>query len=96
MRLISQHGNVDISYENVSLVHKDNEIVAVTSHGTPNGVYEVTMGKYSTKEKAYKVMEMVRNEYLNYATLRNVLNSVEQICVIPRVFIFPKDEDVEV
>lgn len=87
MRLISQNRNVDVSYENVSLIHKDNEIVAITNHNTPNGVYEFTMGKYSTKEKAYKVMEMVKNIYMN----GNIIGRT-----ISNIFIFPKDEDVGV
>ena len=95
MRLISQHGNVDVPYDNVSLIHKGSEIVAITCHETPNGVYEFTMGKYSTNEKAYKVMEMVREDYLKIMRIENG-SSIQGLYDIPKVFIFPKDEDVEV
>lgn len=87
MRLISQNGDVDVSYENVSLIQKDNEIVAITNHRTPYGVYKFTMGKYSSSEKAYRVMKMVRNIYMTGNTLGSTISNI---------FFFLKDEYVEV
>lgn len=96
MRLISQHGNVDVPYDSVSLEHRNDEVVAITDQSTPFGVYEFTMGKYSSSEKAYKVMEMVREKYLQYIRVYGDYDSVENVLIEPKVFIFPKDEDVEV
>lgn len=59
MRLVSQHGNVDIPYENVTLFHANNTVKAGINI---NVVDSITMGHYSSGEKAYKVMEMVRKK----------------------------------
>ena len=57
MRVISQHGNVDLPYEQivvriemeyVKAVHKEKEYV---------------LGKYSSDDKAIKAMEMLREAY---------------------------------
>lgn len=91
MRLISQHGNVDIPYENVILFHANNDVKAGN-----NTIDSMTMGHYSSGEKAYKVMEMVRKKYLE--TTINVSTSISNGKTLARavVFQFPSDDEVEV
>lgn len=79
MRLISQNGNVDLPYENTVLLHNMDYVVAQYDRK------EYVMGKYSSEEKAHKVMEMLRGAYMCYATVRSDGG----------VFRFPKDEEVE-
>lgn len=64
MRIISQDGMIDIPYENLcfSMDYRDSTRVIVWDIGSKNGDV-VTIAKYSTQEKAMKVMEMLRNAY---------------------------------
>ena len=57
MRVISQHGNVDLPYEQIVLCHAMESVIALY-----NGEKYV-LGEYSSKEKAYKAMEMLREAY---------------------------------
>ena len=57
MRVISQHGNVDLPYEQIVVCHAMESVIALY-----NGEKYV-LGEYSSKEKAYKVMEMLRERH---------------------------------
>lgn len=57
MRVISQHGNVDLPYEQIVVCHAMESVIALY-----NGEKYV-LGKYSSKEKTYKAMEMLRTAY---------------------------------
>lgn len=89
MRLISQHGNVDIPYEKAILSHNNNIVRADV------GDFDFIMGIYSSVEKAYKVMEMVRKKYLETTVVSSEGISFR---TLPRavVFKFPADEEVGV
>ena len=56
MRLVSQHGNVDIPYEKAQIFCEMEYVLARV------GKYEYTLGKYSGESKSKKVMEMVREK----------------------------------
>lgn len=58
MRVISQHGNVDLPYEQIVVCHAMESVIALY-----NGEKYV-LGEYSSKEKAYKAMEMLREVYV--------------------------------
>lgn len=58
MRVISQHGNVDLPYEQINVCHAMESVIALF-----NGEKYV-LGEYSSKEKAYKAMEMLRETYI--------------------------------
>ena len=58
MRVISQHDNVDLPYEQIVVCHAMESVIALC-----NGEKYV-LGKYSSKEKAYKAMEMLREAYI--------------------------------
>ena len=81
MRLVSQDGNVDIPYERANIVCHNEHI------GATVGENEFRLAKYLTSQKALKVMEMLREEYFE---------TVYDYRTKPKVFQFPKDEDVEV
>ena len=81
MRLISQNGNVDIPYDKATLLHAQGDVMASV------GDKEYLMGVYSSMEKSYRVMEMLRKEYLE---------TVYGYKTKPKVFKFPSDEEVEV
>lgn len=57
MRVISQHGNVDLPYEQIVVCHAMESVIALY-----NGEKYV-LGKYSSKEKSYKAMKMLREAY---------------------------------
>lgn len=58
MRVISQHGNVDFPYEQI-VVYRAIESVVALHNGE-----KYVLGEYSSKEKAYKAMEMLREAYV--------------------------------
>ena len=81
MRLISQNGNVDIPYDKATLLHAQDDVMASV------GDKEYILGVYSSMEKSYRVMEMVREKYLE---------TVYGYKTKPKVFKFPSDEELEV
>ena len=69
MRIISQNGITDIPYDlyGVRQLKSDlSKIIAFT-----NGDEFLIMAEYSTEAKAKKAMEMLRNEYMQYATAKS-------------------------
>ena len=58
MRVISQHGNVDLPYEQIVVCHAMESIIALYNGN------KYVLGEYSSKEKAYKAMEMLREAYV--------------------------------
>lgn len=85
MRVISQHGNVDLPYEQIVVCHAMESIIALY-----NGEKYV-LGEYSSKEKAYKAMEMLRKAWINEA-----IEFTHGIYHRNIVFQFPQDDEVEV
>ena len=85
MRVISQDGTKDFPYEN-SIVFIDTrakEAAFVRMQAIGDNETSIT-AKYSTKEKAKKAMEMLREEYQKYAS-QNYM----------KVFQFPAEEELE-
>lgn len=60
MRLISQNGEIDVPYEITSLSRTGNIIRAYVPMVGEKGT---VMARYSTEERAKKVMEMICNVY---------------------------------
>ena len=58
MRVISQHGNVDLPYEQIVVCHAMESVIALYNGN------KYVLGEYSSKEKAYKAMEMLRIAYV--------------------------------
>ena len=57
MRVISQHGNVDLPYEQIVVRSEMEYVMAVHEEK------EYVLGKYSSDDKAIKAMEMLREAY---------------------------------
>lgn len=106
MRVISQDGTMDVPYEYFSLVVsigkcKDVEHVCIYCHNisAPHGT---RLAEYSSKEKALKAMEMLREKYLSRMELDGGYDIVNKCYVqpnywvLPKVFQFPQDDEIEV
>lgn len=78
MRLISQNGEFDVPYEIAALSRTGNIIRAYVPIVGEKGT---VMARYSTEEKAKKVMEMICNVYPEFEKA-NI------------VFRFPEDDEV--
>lgn len=104
MRLISQDGMIDVPYENVcvSINYRNKNQITSWNFGCED--YEiVTMATYSNTAKALKVMEMLREEYQKYYSnngggmMATAAFYVQPFAFNhPKVFQFPKDEEIEV
>lgn len=106
MRVISQDGTIDVPYDYFSLSmssgkYKDVEVAYIYCHNlsSPNGT---KLAEYSTKEKAIKAMEMLREAYESRMELDGGYDSVHKcyvqpnFWVLPKVFQFPQDDEIEV
>ena len=91
MRLISQDGEIDVPYEHGSLcigfIKGEEHIINTISYYNYSCQKGTKLAEYSSEDKALKVMEMLRKEYLE---------TVYDYRTRPKVFQFPKDEEVEV
>lgn len=75
MRLISQYGYYDISYEHHNITVREPIIHCdkwkVSAFGD-NSETEIVIGEYSTEEKALKVMEMIREANAPLIIMKNL------------------------
>lgn len=90
MRVISQDGTMDFSYEmsTIFIYGRIENAIAIQ----PVGDSEVSIiGRYSSKEKATKAMEMLREAWINEA-----IEFTHGIYHRNIVFQFPQDDEIEV
>lgn len=104
MRIISQNGNVDLPYEKALIFHAM-ETVLARCEGYDK---EIVLGEYSSMEKAYKAMKMLREQHEKVAFLKTIINTEKGASFVSRLsktefdkmtrnyFQFPKDDEVEV
>lgn len=95
MRILSQDGTIDVSYEQVVIQRYKEKIYFLNKNLTGVEVLDdIEIASYSTEAKAQKAMEMLREKYERYeiACSEYTVNWFDY----PKVFQFPKDEDVEV
>lgn len=102
MRVISQHGNVDLPYEQIVVCHAMESVIALY-----NGEKYV-LGEYSSKEKSYKAMEMLRKVYENnvfyhctasskrFEEVQSILSEEQFWKATTEYFQFPQDDEIEV
>ena len=66
MRVISQDGTLDVPYEMVVIQRFEEDIYFLNRNltGAENLINDITLAEYSTKEKAIKAMEMLREAYV--------------------------------
>lgn len=102
MRIISQNGNVDLHYEQIVVCHAMESVIALY-----NGEKYV-LGEYSSKEKSYKAMEMLRKVYENnvfyhciasskrFEEVQSILSEEQFRKATTEYFQFPQDDEIEV
>lgn len=102
MRIISQNGECDYPYDMVIIKRYKNMIFASTNLMV-NVTSSVEMATYSTPKKAEKAMEMLHEEFLSYMQLHGGIGMMQgsvsvapNIWVLPKIFKFPSDEEIEV
>ena len=94
MRIISQDGTIDVPYEHTTLIREGAEIYLSSIK-----LRDTLIAKYSTEEKA---MEMCREKYLSRMELDGGYDIVNKCYVqpnywvLPKVFQFPKEEEVQI
>ncbi len=90
MRVISQDGTMDFPYEisTIFIYPRIENVIAIQSAGDS----EISIiGRYSSKEKAIKAMEMLREAWIN-----EVIEFTHGIYHRNIVFQFPQDDEIEV
>lgn len=107
MRVISQDGTMDFPYEisTIFIYPKTENVIAIQSAGDS----EISIiGRYSTKEKAIKVMEMLRTAYENnvfyhctagskrFEEVQSILSEEQFRKATAEYFQFPQDDEIEV
>jgi len=102
MRIISQNGNVDLPYEQIVVCHAMESVIVLY-----NGE-EYVLGKYSSKEKSYKAMEMLRKVYENnvfyhcvagskrFEEVQSIFSEEQFRKATTEYFQFPQDDEIEV
>lgn len=98
MRIISQDGSYDIPYEQVVIQRYETKIYYLNANlvGVENVVSDAVIAEYTTEEKAIKAMEMMQAKYQTYyKTTRGLMTTTEFAFVHPKVFRFPRDNEVE-
>ena len=102
MRIISQNEEFDLPYEETTIrAFPDGKVIAYSLNDLENNDF-ITMAEYSTKEKAIKAMEMCRDKYLSRMELEGGYDVVNgcyvqpNYWVLPKVFQFPKEEEVQI
>lgn len=108
MRLVSQDGMFDVPYEQVAIELKESEVWCEYSATVQSYCTGRMMAKYTTKAKALKVMEMLREKYAKIELFKSVyqkglltelnkeLGFGKMQNTLTSIFQFPKDEELEV
>lgn len=114
MRIISQDSKLDLPYEMciVNSNYRNENIIVAAIAGCGEFENICQMAKYSTKAKAIKAMEMLREQYMRWKCfsvlasgtcehMENSFSSKEFSKAVIKfckmnIFQFPKDEDLEV
>lgn len=105
MRIISQNGLLNVPYELIAISPYSKNMATIVGTflgndlGKGNRVY--ILAEYSTEEKAIRAMEMCREKYLSRMELDGRYDVVNgcyvqpNYWVLPKVFQFPKEEEIE-
>lgn len=104
MRVISQDGTIDVPYEMVVIQRFEEDVYFLNRNltGVEDLISDIRLAKYSTEAKAIKAMEMLREKYLSRMELDGGYDIVNKCYVqpnywvLPKVFQFPQDDEIEV
>ena len=93
MRVISQDGTIDMPYEEVIIQRFRSRIYFLNKNltGVESLSDDMQIAEYSTKEKAIKAMETLREAWINEAI--EFENGIYHRNII---FQFPQDDEIEV
>ena len=83
MRLISQDGEIDVPYEHGSLcigfIKGEEHIIDTISYYNYSSQKGTKLAEYSSKTKALKVMEMLRNAYIGIPLVMQNVDLTEEV-----------------
>lgn len=110
MRVISQDGTIDFSYEMVVIQRFEEDIYFLNRNltGVEDLISDIRLAEYSTEEKAIKAMEMLREHYgllsfmklisgtKNYESFIRRFTEDDFIKATTEYFQFPQDDEIEV
>ena len=110
MRVISQDGTIDIPYEQCVIQRFKEKVYFLNKNltGVEQLVNDMEMASYSTKEKAIKAMEMLREHNEGVIFLKTIINTEKCTPFIRSLsktdfdkltqnyFQFPQDDEIEV
>ena len=93
MLIRSQNKEVLVNMDNVKelflAVYDTHTDVMATTDGASN------IGRYSTKEKALKVLDSLQSRYAEYVQIGSVANGTIGLFDVPKVYSMPQDDEVE-
>lgn len=110
MRVISQDGTIDVPYEMVVIQRFEEDIYFLNRNltGVEDLIDDIRLAKYSTKAKAIKAMEMLREHNEGVIFLKTIINTEKCTPFIRNLsktdfdkltqnyFQFPQDDEIEV
>ena len=112
MRIISQDGRFDVPYEMVTVQRYNTTIYYLNTNLAEGELNGLTLGIYSTEEKAIKAMEMLRERYKKLETMKVLASGTAEYMEKAlatdemikhynaycdmNVFQFPQDNEIEV
>jgi hypothetical protein len=110
MRVISQDGTIDVPYEMVVIQRFRNAIYFLNRNltGVEGLINDIALAEYSTKEKAIKAMEMLKEHYGLLSFMKLIAGTTKYESFIKRFteddfikatteyFQFPQDDEIEV
>lgn len=110
MRVISQDGTIDVPYEMVVIQRFRNAIYFLNRNltGVEGLINDIALTEYSTKEKAIKAMEMLKEHYGLLSFMKLIAGTTKYESFIKRFaeddfikatteyFQFPQDDEIEV
>ena len=89
----SQSGNSLLNLDSLVGIGINEEFDGVLIMGTSTRD-DYKLGKYSSKEKALKVLDMIEKEYLSYASIESGFYGTHGIFNLPKAFKMPADDEV--
>lgn len=107
MRVISQDGTMDFSYEISTIFIHPRIENAIEIQSAGDSEFAI-VGRYSSKEKALKAMEMLRKAYENnvfyhciagskrFEEVQSILSKEQFRKATTEYFQFPQDDEIEV
>lgn len=110
MRVISQDGTIDVPYEMVVIQEFRNAIYFLNRNlsGVEDLTSDIMLAEYSTKAKAIKAMEMLREHNEGVIFLKTIINTEKGTSFVnglsktdfnkltQNYFQFPQDDEIEV